>query len=414
MSDKRFTWIHSGQLNAPQMDGVKLSEGQMLKVLDAVLATGFNPQTATSATGTTTNVTLTFPGEHGYELKQIVTITGATDAKLNGRHRVLARTRETITVDAKGVTAFTGTIVAKVAPLGFESLFGDTVPLKRAYRSTNIESTRTVLYLDGTIPTGAGYNTANPTKRYMVDLCENMTTLGTQINSYTAVINNKTKSKNGSMFWYQARPSGKLDPCTATDFRSWVIVGNGDVFYLFNEWQDYSVLDSKLRDLYVFGDIDSLGADADQYNCVWAGSMQANDIDGLHHASLGASVGGDIDSYPTGFFIKEYTGIGTLQPFSFTTNGSVTEKSSGKSVETYAIPTPNPVSQSLICFPIHGLTKSGLRGTFPGLMYLPQDLNNNRASYDLAFTGNVITVATALGRNSSSTDNGFYAIDLGE
>lgn len=47
MSDKRFTWIHSGQLNAPQMDGVKLSEGQMLKVLDAVLATGFNPQTAT-------------------------------------------------------------------------------------------------------------------------------------------------------------------------------------------------------------------------------------------------------------------------------------------------------------------------------------------------------------------------------
>lgn len=414
MSDKRFTWIHSGQLNAPQMDGVKLSEGQMLKVLDAVLATGFNPQTATAVTGNTSSVTITFPGEHGYELKQIVAITGASDENLNGRHRVLSRTRDTITIDAKGVTSFTGTVVAKVAPLGFESLFGDTVALKRAYRSTNPEGTRTVLYLDGTLPTGAGYNTANPTKRYMVDLCENMTVLGTQINSYTSVINNKAKNKNGSMFWYQARPNGKLDPCTATGFRSWVIVGNGDVFYLFNEWQDYGELGSKLRDLYVFGDIDSLGIDSDQYNCVWTGSMQPNDIDGIYQASLGASVGGDIDTYPTGFFIKEYTGIGTLQPFSFTTNGSVTEKTSGRSTETYVIPTPNPVSQSLICFPIHALTKTGLRGSFPGLMYLPQNLDNNRASYDLVFTGNVITIATALARNTTSTDNGFYAIDLGE
>lgn len=414
MSDKRFTWIHSGQLNAPQMDGVKLSEGQFLKVLDATLANGFNPQTVTSVAKTTTTVTLTFPNEHGYELKQLVVISGATDSKLNGRHRVTARTRETITVDAKDVVDLTGTLVVKVAPLGFESMFGDAVPLKRAYRSTSLNSTRTVLFLDGTLPTGAGYNTTNPAKRYMVDLCENMTTLGTAINSYTAVMNNKVKNKNGSMFWYQARPNGKLDACVASEYRSWVIVGNGDIFYLFNEWQDYTTLDYKLRDLFAFGDIDSLGADADQFNCMWIGSMQPNDIDGMCISALGASVGGDLVSAPTGLFIKEYTGVGTLQPFSFTTNGSTTEKYSGKSTESYVIPTPNPVSQSLICFPIHALTKTGLRGSFPGLMYIPQHLASNRASYDLTFTGNVLTVATAVSRMTSSTENGFYAIDLGD
>lgn len=414
MSDKRFTWIHSGQLNAPQMDGVKLSEGQMLKVLDAALVTGFNPHSVTSASGDTTSVTLTFPGEHGYELKQIVAITGATDTKLNGRHRVLSKTRETITIDAKEVTVFTGTIIAKVAPLGFESLFGDTVPLKRAYRSKDTESTRTVLYLDGTLPSGAGYSTANPAKRYMVDLCENMTTLGTQINSYTAAINNKVKNKNGSMFWYQARANNKSDPCTATDNRSWVIIGNDNVFYLFNEWQDYSLLGNKLRDLYIFGDIDSLGGEVDQYNCAWAGSMYANDDSSLYGSTLGASVGGDIDTNATGFFIKEYTGIGTLQPFSFTTDGSIAEKSSGHGTASYVIPTPNPVSQSLICFPIHAPTKTGMRGTFPKLMYMPQNLDSNLASYDLVFTDNVITVAVTSSRGSSSSYNGFYAIDLGE
>lgn len=414
MTDKRFTWIHSGQLNSPQMDGVKLSEGQMLRVLDAVLVTGFNPQTATNVTGNVTGVTITFPSEHGFELKQLVSVTGATDTNLNGRHRILSKTRETITIDAKTVTVFTGTIIVTVASLGFESMFGSTVALKRAYRSTNVESTRTVLYLDGTLPTGAGYNTTNPAKRYMVDMCENMTTLGTQINSYTALINNKTTNKNGSMFWYQARPIGKLDPCVATEYRSWVIVGNGDVFYLFNEWQDYSGLGNRLRDLYIFGDVDSLGGQTDQYNCVWAGSMQPNDLDGLYQSSLGGSVGGDIDVSPTGFFIKSHTGTGTLQRYSFTTDGNVADKTSGRSIETYLIPMPNPVSQSLICFPIHALTKTGLRATLPNLMYIPQNLGSNIASYDLVLTDNVLTVAVASNRNSSSTENGFYAINLGE
>src|SRR5690606_28768003 len=101
MSD-RFTWMHSGQVGAPQMNGASGSNGQMLQVLDACLIDGFNPQTVTMATKTATTVTLTFGVVHSYAERQIVTVSGATDAALNGRHRVVSTTTNTITIDAVG------------------------------------------------------------------------------------------------------------------------------------------------------------------------------------------------------------------------------------------------------------------------------------------------------------------------
>ena len=80
MADKRFTWMHSGQLGAPQMNGAAGSNGQMLQVLDACLIDGFNPQTVTIATKTATTVTLTFGVSHGYEVGQLILVSGATDA----------------------------------------------------------------------------------------------------------------------------------------------------------------------------------------------------------------------------------------------------------------------------------------------------------------------------------------------
>lgn len=414
MQDKRFTWIHSGQTGAPQMDGVKLSEGQLLKVLDAGLVTGFNTQNAIKATSTASTVTLTYAAGHGYELRQLIEVNGATDTKLNGRHRVIEKTKETITLDAKGVTVFTGSIITKIAPLGFESMFGDTDPLKRAYRSANLQGTRTVLYLDASLPTGHGYNTANPSKRLMVNICQDMTVLGTQINSYTDAVNKKTTYKNGSLFWYQARPYTKTDPTVNVEFRPWVIVGNGDVFYLFNEWQDYNPIGNKLRDLYAFGDVTSLGGATDQYNCLWIGAITKNDADTMYQASTGGQIGGDIDTTPIGFFIKDHTGTGTLQNFVFSTDGSAAVRNTGHSAEVPLIPFPNPVSQSILGFPIYTLTKKGLRALMPRLLSIPQHIQNNIATYDLAITGNILTVAVFYSSQTSGIENGFYAIDLGD
>lgn len=415
MTDSRFTWMHSGQKNAPQMDGSKLSEGQILNVLDAALVDGFNSLTSLSATTDSSTVTLEFGVEHGFEIKQLLTISGATDAKLNGRHRVVRKTLTGVTVSAVGVTdATSGTVVVKVAPLGFQSIFGNTTPLKRAYRSENTQSTRTVLFLDASLPTGAGYNTTNPAKRLMVSLCQDMQTIGVEINSYTAAFNKKPTVKNGNMFWYQSRPSTKLEAATSSEFRSWVIVGNGDVFYLFNEWQDYSAVTGKSRDFYAFGDIKSLGGANDVYNCMWIGSMQPNDIDGAHMSTTGAVIGGDIATAPIGMFIKSHTGVGSLQPLVFTTNGTSTISNSGASTDSTPIPMPNPVSQSIVCFPVMGLTTNGLRGVFNNLYAIPQNFNNNAASYDLKIIGNILTVAVLKDRLNTSNDLGFYAIDLGD
>ena len=414
MIDNRFTWMHSGQIGSPQMDGVKLSDGQILKVLDAALVDGYNPQTAATATIVPNGVKLTYTNEHGYENKQIITIVGASDAKLNGRHRIIERTKNDIVVNAVGVSVVTGTFNTRVAPLGFESIFGNTTVGKRAYRSANLEGTRTVLYLDTTLPTGHGYSTTNPAKRAMVSICENMTTIGTEINSYTKTINAKTVNKNGSLFWYQARPVTRTEPTTSIEYRSWVIVGNGDIFYLFNDWQDWTTQDYRLRDLYAFGDATSLGGETDQYNCLWIGAITANDQDVYNTASTGGEIGGDIDTAPIGFFIKEHTGVGDLQRFVFTNNGYNTTYQTGSNASTYFVPTPNPVSASLLGFPLYALTKKGIRATIPKLLSLPHNLMNNIGSWDLVVTGDTLTVGVFSTRATTGYSSGFYAFDLGD
>lgn len=414
MQDKRFTWMHSGQPGALQMDGVKLSDGQILKVLDCALIDGFNSLTPAAVEIVATGVKLTYTEEHGYENRQLLMVTGATDAKLNGKHRIIAKTSNTLIINCTGVVNITGSIITKVAPLGFESIFGNATTGKRAYRSRNLEGTRTVLYLDTTLPTGHGYSTTNPAKRAMVSMCENMTTLGTEINSYTKTINAKTVNKNGKLFWYQARPSTRTEPTVSIEYRSWVIIGNGDVFYLLNDWQDWTTQEYKLRDLYAFGDVVSLGGETDQHNCMWIGAIATNDEDKYYTASTGAELGGDIDTSPIGLFIKDHTGVGDVQPFVLTTCGYNTAHQSGHNIDVYKITTPNPASQSLVCFPIHALTKKGIRGTLPGILSLPHDMNNDIAGWDKLITQNILTVAVFYTRATTGYENGFYAFDMGD
>lgn len=411
MLDK-FTWMHSGQIGAPQMSGASGSNGQMLQVLDACLIDGFNPQTVTVVTKTATNVTLTFGVSHGYELLQIIEVSGATDAALNGQHRVTAKTATTVTIDAVGVAVTTGTITAKVAPLGWESIFGSADPLRRAYRSLDTSSTQTVLYLDMNLPTGHGYNAANPAKRAMVSVCEDMTSLGVQINSYTESENDYATNPNGVFFWYQARGGTKITAVNEASNRSWVVVGDGKTLYFLPEWSTYRyTATSKYRDLYIFGDVKSLGGASDNHNCLWVGSNTPDDNATLNMATTGSDIGGSsMDVNPIGFFIKRHDGVGLKQNMMMTTNGLSTSFSSGRVVG--AIPTPNPASSSLVCFPIYALTNNGLRAEIQNLNAIPQNLSDDVASYDLSNINGILVVAVAARARVNSSTNGFYAINL--
>lgn len=410
MSDK-FTWMHSGQIGAPQMNGAEGSNGQMLQVLDACLIDGFNPQTVTMATKTATTVTLTFGVAHGYELLQIIAVSGATDAALNGLRRITSKTTTTVTIDAIGVAVTTGTIKTKVAPLGWESIFGSADPLKRAYRSNNNQSSRSVLYLDMTIPSGSGYDPSNPAKRAMISICEDMTTLGVQINSYTDVQNRYDINANGKLFWYQSRGQFKSVPVSNSENQTWVVVGNGKIFYMFNEWGTTLPTPSPVRDFFAFGDADSLDGSISSNNCCWIGVVNTNDDALLRYAHVGASIGGNPTTEATtkGFMTKNNVGTGLLTPFSLSVDGTDSAFISGAygALSNF----PNPATQKLIGFNIHILTGLGLRATLPRINAISQNLNNNYADLDIKASEGVMTIAV----NSAASQQaslGFYAINM--
>lgn len=426
MAEDRITWMHSGQLGAPQMNGAAGSNGQMLQVLDACLADGFNPQTVTAATKTATTVTLTFGVSHGYIERQLLLITGATDAALNGKHRVIAATTNTVTIDAVGITATTGAITTKVAPLGFESIFGSTDPLKRAYRSQNMQTTQTVLYLDMTIPASSGYHATNPLKRAIVSMCEDMTTLGTQINSYTDAKNNFAANANGAMFWYQARSDLKTSEVTASANLKWVLFGNGDYFYFLPAWQTYNLTATRLlqRDLFGFGDIKGFDEN-NSYSCFWVGAYGDNDSQKLYQAANGGRINGDPSYFKydasqagaAGFFIKPTSGVGGLEQFSLVTTGILDLSRSNQSGINFLtslnyVAFPNLTSQTLLSSPLYACVKNSnfyLRSEMGCLRAIPQDLKENQ-SLDLNVVDDVVIVAVAA-NGVYDFRTGFLAID---
>lgn len=427
MSD-RITYMHSGQIGAPQMNGAAGSNGQMLQVLDDCLINGFNSQTVTMATKTATTVTLTFGVSHGYAERQLLLITGASDAALNGQHRVIAKTNTTVTIDAVGVSVTTGTITTKVAPLGWESIFGSNDALKRAYRSINPDNTKTVLYLDMTLPTGHGYNAANPIKRAAVSMCEDMTSLGVQINSYTDVKNNYGANPNGSLFWYQARGDAKDAAVNSIKNRSWVVVGNEDYFYFLTDWQTTNDTWIKQRDLFGFGDVPSIDKN-DNYNCFWIGAYVVNDATSIYQAANGAKINSNPNNFnynsesvgtAHGFFISSASGTGDLQSFSLSLGGILYLATMNLSGYKIASPLtylgfPNANSQSLIIAPLYSMTLGAsysLRSEMGCLMAVTQDLADNKA-LDLNVVGETLLVATATD-GVYKTQNGFFAINMGD
>lgn len=225
-----FSWYHSGQINAPQMSASADSNGQLLQVLDAVLCDGFNSQIPIDIRADNNQIRLSFGTSHGFLKRSLVQISGANDVKLNGKHRVIDVIDNDIVIYVENVSNINGDIMVKVAPLDWENMFGTNDKLRRAYRSKNNNSTKTVLYLDMGYPANHGY-ADNSIKRAMLSLCEDMNVLGEQINSYTDEYNDYANNPNGSLFWHQARQSYHYHTLDENHVGKWVIIGNQDYFF---------------------------------------------------------------------------------------------------------------------------------------------------------------------------------------
>lgn len=405
-----WSWFSAGQRGAPQMNGAPGSEGQILQVLDAVLDEngGFNVQTVSSVVIDVNKVTLKFGTNTGYLKSQFISITGADDVLLNGKHKIRNVIGNDIILNIEGISQTTGIIKTKVAPLGWESIFGKTNALKRAYRSKDVDSTKTVIYLDCALPSGHGYHATNPAKRAAISLCENMTELGVQLNSYTDKKNDYANNPNGSLFWYQARSRSKTNAVTFTKNIPWVCFGNSKFLIFFTVWSDYATnMADSGRDFYFFGDYNKF-SENDNYNCILGCSYSPNDTISNYRVTNGSSIGkSTIETSYCYFSIKDIGGYDFKYNWLYA-GGSDTIIPSG---ENTAFSFPNPVTLSTLNLPVYVCEDSTMKGLFPRLKFLPQDLGTGNGAMDLVQQEGCIFVRTQY-RATSTGKSGYFGIDM--
>lgn len=139
-------WFTSSMSGAPAMSG---TPGTLIGVLDACLLNGFGSVTLDSLVVSGGVATATKTG-HGFTDYIVALIEGSTPSELNGKKRIAWVNANTFTFDATGIAdqTATGTITAKVAPVGWIKPYSGTN--KAAYARTDLAACAMLLRVDDT------------------------------------------------------------------------------------------------------------------------------------------------------------------------------------------------------------------------------------------------------------------------
>lgn len=402
-------YISSQQLNTPQMTGGGESAvGQILKVLDAALITGCCPNSVANISIVGNYIKLNFGVAHGYLKYQFITLEGASSPLLNKSHRIQMLDTTSVSILKGDISDLSGSITAKISPLGWESIFGNGSATKRAYRSKDITSTRTVLYLDCELK-GAGY-AQNPIKKAVVNMCRDMTTLGEQVDSYTSVAN--SAPTDGELHWFQAVARYPLES-TSSRTSNWVIVGDGKLFYFFINNAQYQAGETLTKGIYMFGDLPKTSPEI-QYNCVLFCSRVSLPT---NNAATYTSVAHGMGSYMNGgastaaLFTKDLEGLLPLEQSGWSSNLGAAGAASGRG----GFSTSNPLQVGYIFSPVisRRLPSRAYGGTFPYIKGVASDFSFAGSSLDGAILGTHLLVCTSLD-NQSSFNPCYIGVDLFE
>ena len=375
---------------APQLTN---AWGDMTALLDACLVDGFNVKSITGITSAAGVATANISAGHLYQVDQVLLVAGAGQAEYNGEVRVLSVTSNDFTYAITGtpVSPATGTITAKVAPLGFEKLFTGTN--KRVYRSQNVESNKPCLRVDNSLD--AVYTTTYA-KKAKVTMAQGMSDVNTVVGAQApydpaSPTKNTTGTGSGSAAidgwhkWYYARlTNGEEDSSAPETFnRNWVLIGDDRGFYLFNE-QGTS---NRGRSGYCFTDFASYRA-GDAFNTLLAAtdlSLTAATSPGVGAASDVANAFNRTLDYSGKVVMRDHTQVGGNVRVGLVSHGTLNaQQVSGYST---GIPWPNPADYGLILHPTYLMQESGkgLRGKLPGMMWV----HNDQPLLDLAKVDNV-------------------------
>lgn len=248
-TDIKF-YVHTNN-SAPQLTN---NFGCMLNVLDAALINGIQVGTVSSLTAFGKIVTVVFGTAHNLMQYQVIKIAGANQAEYNVEARILSVPNATaITFElavVPSVATATGTINCSLPSLGWEKPFSSNSATggKGAYRSKNtlLPSRPFLRVVDELDPA----YTSTYAKYAKVGIVEDMTDIDTMLgvqapyNSGSPNLNWVATGSgntviNGWARWYYARTmdadssSGSDAAPPATVNRQWLLIGNGDYFYIF-------------------------------------------------------------------------------------------------------------------------------------------------------------------------------------
>lgn len=261
-------WFTSTQLGSVQMMGAD-NDG-IIKVLDSCLIAGYGLKSPVSVTKDGNDLTLDYGVAHNYLSNQVLLIEGADDALLNGEHRIKSLTNNTLTISATGVLSTTGSISTKLAPLNWESIFGDTDPTRRAYRSRSDASSKRVIFVDM-----SNLVSMHKSKKASISVYGDMQQIGVGIDNMTASLNSTAAA--GSLFWYQKRSNDTQDAVQNT-VSPWVVVGNDTHFYIMINWVNIYYASTMWRDIYGFGEMGVVADNTAQDKTFLIAAYSVNDV----------------------------------------------------------------------------------------------------------------------------------------
>lgn len=339
----------------PVMSGLA---GALIGVLDGCLLNGWGLKSVDSLVVASNVATVTINAGHSFEVGSMALIAGATPSGLNGDKKVLTVSTTQVTFATTGISdqTATGSITAKVSPLGWAKPFSGTN--LAAYTSTDAGSYGMLLRVDDTGTTDArvvGY--------------ESMTDINTGSGAFPTAA-----QLSGGQY------AGKSFQTTSTA-RNWILVGDERLFYL---WVETDITFAGL--MWAFGDMLSYNS-AD----LWCATLSAQ------NSSQVAYGGASSDQ------CLSYSSV-TAQPYmprpSYGQPGAIkTQRVGGMvwvvgsgaasgtaSYSSSMLKFPNSADNALLLTHAHMVVSGqGLRGRYPGYYHCPQDLTlsgiNHRDRY---------------------------------
>ncbi len=388
----KIKYFSSTQANTPTIGN---NWGDLTNLLDALLVNGYNLKTVASITRSGSTATATVSAGHSYHVGAIVKIEGADQADYNGEFEVLSADSTTFTYEVSGSPASpaTGTISAKIAPLGFEIYQTDGAS-KRAYRSQDPASSKPVLLVNagekGTNPAGNAYDT-NWAKWANVGIVEDMTDINTIVGAQTPYdpaypTRNWDGGGNANQYgwakWYWAVGDAlysENDTISAGN-RTWALVGDGRSFYL---WLARSMGSNALcMSSYGFGEQKSFkAADGKAQAWLMADNWQVTTTTfpsttiGILGSFGAAGSGHARNTYGYGatgkWLLNSFNGLNQGQGMSLA--GLAGYTGTGVSGGAAFLPLPNGPDYALwLHQPIYTREDTGhIRGVMPGLAHIP-------------------------------------------